>query len=162
VLKGLVAGLYDLKFIVEDGDSCILKGMNTSDQPSWNLTMQWLRGCGEYGTAHTRSVAPSELGFRFTVNNNSKYSVHEIRVSPAGANKWGSDRTGAMIVKAGESIILKNIEAGLYDVKFADEDGSQCILKDVNVAGHQSWNLTMQWLRSCEEFGRGRLATQKF
>lgn len=161
VLKDLAAAPYDLKFVVEDGDSCILKGINAADQPTWNLTMLWLHGCGEDGTRHTRTVPPSESGFLLTVNNNSKFPVHEIRVSPAGANKWGPDRTGDMIVKGGESIILKNIAAGQYDVKFADEDGGQCILKDVKVAGHQAWNLTMQWLRSCEGFGRGRSAAQK-
>jgi hypothetical protein len=162
VLKDLAAGVYDLKFVVEDGDSCILKGINTAEQLSWNLTMQWLRGCGEYGTAHARSAAPSETGFRFTINNNSRFALNEIRVSAAGAGKWGPDRTGDMAVNAGETIILKNIEAGQYDVKFVDEDGDQCVLKDVKVAGHQSWDLTMQWLRSCEGFGPGRATAQKF
>ena len=162
VLKELPAGQYDIKFVVEDGDSCILKGINAAEQPTWNLTMLWLRGCGEDGTRHKRSTAPSELGFRFTVNNNSRFAVHDIHVSPAGANKWGPDRTGDMIVKAGESIILKNIEAGQYDFKFVDEDGDQCVLKDFKVTGHQSWDLTMQWLRICQGFGRGRSTAQKF
>lgn len=160
VLKDLAAAPYDLKFVVESGDSCILKSINAADQPAWSLTMPWLRSCSESGAA-ARSALPSGSGFRFTVVNNLRYSVHEVRMSPAGANKWGPDRAGDMEVKAGDSLILKNVEAGQYDVKFVDENGNQCILKDVQIAGHQSWNLTMQWLRNCEAFGRGRSAAQK-
>ena len=157
VLKELTAAQYDLKFVAENGNSCTLTGINATEQPSLNLTGQTLRGCGDTKTARGQPVlAPSESGFRLTVNNNSKYSVEEIRISPAGANKWGPDRRGESALKAGESLILKNFDSGEYDVKFVDGDGNPCVLKDLKIASHQSWNLTMQWLRSCEGFGRKR------
>ncbi len=155
VLKNLAAGQYDIKIIVEDGDSCVLKGINPVEQPAWNLTMQWLRGCGETGPAHKRAAAPPETGFRVTLNNKSGYTLNEIQVSPAGANKWGPDRTGDQNLKAGESIILKNIETGTYDIKIADQSGSECVVRDMKIAGNQAWDLTTQSLRNCGRFGLG-------
>jgi uncharacterized protein (DUF2141 family) len=38
-------GEYDIKFVDEDGDSCILRHQNVFQNLSWNLTTSWLLQC---------------------------------------------------------------------------------------------------------------------
>ena len=161
-LKDIAPGQYDLKFVNEDGNLCILKSMKISDHVAWTITPQWALDCEGFRRGRSRSAQPPETIYWLAINNSSKVSVHEIRMSPGGANNWGSDRTGDATLGPGETFTVKVTTPGQYDVKFVDEGGDSCILKGINVSGRVSWSITPQWLQSCAGFGRGRSTTQKF
>src|SRR5262245_19279036 len=44
-LTGIRPGEYDIKFVDEDGDSCILRKENIFDNTSWELSQSWLLNC---------------------------------------------------------------------------------------------------------------------
>ena len=41
----LIPGNYDVKFVDEDGDECILNNTRVAQDTSWALTTDWLLGC---------------------------------------------------------------------------------------------------------------------
>jgi len=38
-------GRYDLKLVDEDGDTCIVMGLNVYESASWSITDRWLLSC---------------------------------------------------------------------------------------------------------------------
>jgi hypothetical protein len=44
-LTSIRAGEYDVKFVDEDGDACVLRKVLVTRHLSWELTNTWLLGC---------------------------------------------------------------------------------------------------------------------
>jgi len=44
-LTGIRPGEYDIMFVDQDGDSCVLKNQNMFTNLSWRLTNSWLLNC---------------------------------------------------------------------------------------------------------------------
>ncbi len=38
-------GIYDLKLVDQDGDTCMVKGLGLFEDKSWVITNSWLLGC---------------------------------------------------------------------------------------------------------------------
>ncbi len=47
-LTDLVPGDYDIKFVDEDGDECVLEGISIFQNKNWALTTSWLTNCEGY------------------------------------------------------------------------------------------------------------------
>jgi hypothetical protein len=44
-LTSIMTGEYDVKFVDEDGDACVLRRVVVTQHLSWELTNRWLLGC---------------------------------------------------------------------------------------------------------------------
>jgi hypothetical protein len=44
-LTSIAVGEYDVKFVDEDGDACVLRHIKITDDTSWRVTTQWLLQC---------------------------------------------------------------------------------------------------------------------
>ena len=89
--------------------------------------------------------------YRITIKNNTEYEVHKIYLSATESNNWGPDRLGRNGVLANaDSLTLTDIRPGAYDIKFVDEDGDECILRNVKILKNTRWSLTNDWLIECQ------------
>ncbi len=47
-LKDLIPGEYDIKFVDEDGDECVLEDIAIVQNKNWSLTTSWQTNCEGY------------------------------------------------------------------------------------------------------------------
>ena len=47
-LTDLIPGEYDIKFVDEDGDECVLEDIAIVQNKNWSLTTSWLTNCEGY------------------------------------------------------------------------------------------------------------------
>ncbi|OLE51769.1 MAG: hypothetical protein AUG51_21135 [Acidobacteria bacterium 13_1_20CM_3_53_8] len=104
-------------------------------------------------TGHA-AVKTAEAQRRYTlaVANSSKYDIHRLYMSSSEDRNWGPDQLGDYILKSGQSYTISDIVPGEYDVKFVDEDGDECVLKNIQIFKNTSWELTTKWLTQCEGY----------
>jgi hypothetical protein len=63
-------------------------------------------------------------------------AITELRLSPAGANDWGADQTANdsdHSVDHDERLKITTVKSGVFDVKFTDRAGRECVVKDIAV-----------------------------
>ncbi|MFL6275011.1 MAG: hypothetical protein ACJ74G_07355 [Blastocatellia bacterium] len=92
--------------------------------------------------------------YQIRINNRSGYDIHRIYMSWAESNSWGRDLLGSRILASYGSFRIVDIVPGEWDIKFVDEDGDACILRNVKVFEDTSWSITDDWLINCESYGR--------
>jgi len=100
-------------------------------------------------------LAPSSVNagahrYRLRINNNSRYDIHRIYVSSAESSRWGHDLLGDGILSSYGAFTITDIVPGEWDIKFVDEDGDVCVLRNVKVFQDLSWSLTTAWLVDCQ------------
>jgi hypothetical protein len=140
-------GEYDVKFVDEDGDECVLSRIKISDHTAWKLTTEWLLKCEGYRRHRAHQLS---------IRNDSRYDVYRIHLSPTQSSNWGRDVLGSTLLESGSRYTITNIPTGRYDIKFVDEDGDECVLRGFSVVNNLSWTLTTDWLLRCEGFARHR------
>lgn len=95
-----------------------------------------------------RSGATSRV--RVGITNNSSYDIYELHISSTGDNNRGRDLLGRFgVLESGASTGV-TAEPGRYDLKLVDEDGDECVVRNLGLYGDQSWNITDRRLLSCE------------
>lgn len=92
--------------------------------------------------------------YSLRIQNDSRYDIHRLYVSRGEEEKWGPDQLRDNILRSGSSYTLTNIVPGEYDIKFVDEDGDKCILRNIAIFKTTSWVLTTKWLVDCERSNR--------
>ena len=84
------------------------------------------------------------------VENSSQWAIGELYISPIKQDEWGEDQLGEEVIEHGESFLLKNIPRGRYDVKIVDEDGEECVLREVEIAENDKVEITDENLLGCQ------------
>ena len=85
------------------------------------------------------------------VINQSKWEIHHLYLSPSSNRHWGEDQLGEDVLSKGDSITLKDIDCGDYDIRVVDEDGDECVIEAASLCGDDSyWKITDKELLSCE------------
>jgi len=98
------------------------------------------------------STPASAAGATVKIKNNSKWAIHHLYLSPTSEEKWGPDQLGEQVINKGETFTLKNIDPDKYDVKLVDEDGDECVVGGVPLAGGtEVWNITDKDLLACQK-----------
>jgi hypothetical protein len=69
----------------------------------------------------------------FDFNNKGDKEICEMYLSP-DQTAWGDDQLQGNTIPAGEKFTLKNIPAGVYNVKSVFCDGGEEILPDINIS----------------------------
>jgi hypothetical protein len=85
-----------------------------------------------------------------TIKNQSKFDIYELFISSSEAPNWGRDLLGSDVLRSGSSWTIQKVMTGEYDVKFVDEDGDTCILRNTQLTKDTAWDLTTNWLLRCE------------
>jgi hypothetical protein len=97
--------------------------------------------------------AQSALAFDLTVNNKSKYDIHELYVSKSKSSEWGPDQLRKDTIDAGKKFTLRNVSDGTWDLKVVDEDGTECTIEDATFDESKEWTITSKMLERCDKFG---------
>ena len=147
-LTDLVTGEYDVKFVDEDGDPCVIQNVKVTQDTSWKVTTDWLLKCEFHQTATTSGQTSR---YSLTIQNTSTYDIHQLYVSSSENRRWGPDQLGRNILRANRgTFTLTDLIAGQYDVKFVDEDGDACVVQNIKLTQDASWKVTTDWLLKCE------------
>ncbi len=139
-LTGVACGDYDVKLVNEDGDECVVEEQTVcGDEGDWVLTDEELLGCEGFETTASATLV-----------NRSEYAIYQLFLSPAEDSHWGPDRLGEKVLRKGKSFTLTDIACGDYDVKLVDEDGDECVVREIYLCGEKEAELTTTDLVDCQ------------
>jgi hypothetical protein len=102
------------------------------------------------GYSSAPMAAEEGKGIRFW--NLTLHTITQLRMSPAGENRWGpdqcqNDRDGT--VDHDERLRITGIGPGRYDVKLADKTGRACTVRDVEVQAGAVFTIEEKQLTDC-------------
>jgi len=95
-------------------------------------------------------VAAQSSHYSLRMENNTGYDLYRVYFSSVNTNQWGDDMLGTRIFRDGTTFTITGIAPGRYDLKFVDQDRDVCILRNVVIYGSLNWDLSQNWLLSCE------------
>ena len=97
-------------------------------------------------TAGCSNRVPVSVG----ILNESKAPLVHLYLSPQSENTWGADQLEEnATLNVGESLLLKQVPRGTYDVKIVDSENTTCIIPMVDIRGNREVTLTRDMLTSC-------------
>lgn len=87
-----------------------------------------------------------------TVRNGSLWEIHQLYLSSVEEEEWGPDQLGAQIIEAqGGSFKLSGVPCDSYDVRLVDEDGDECVVREVDLCGDDAtWSISDEDLLVCQ------------
>jgi hypothetical protein len=99
------------------------------------------------GTAHA-----GKYDSVVTVQNDSLWEIHQLYLSSVEEQEWGPDQLGEQIIASeGGSFRLTGVPCDSYDVRLVDEDGDQCVVREVDLCGENAtWTISDEDLLACE------------
>ena len=95
------------------------------------------------------NAAAQSANRRFTVVNNSHYTIDHIYVSPTDRIVWGRDRLGANYLLPGYRFDLW-VVPDVYDILLIDHGNDSCVVSNVDLRHGDRWELTDEVLLACE------------
>jgi len=101
-------------------------------------------------TILTALTAPG-WAVELTVINKSDYVIKELYVAPSKSKKWGPEQLREHSIGKDQSFTLRNIPAGVYDLKVVDEDDDSCVASNITFGDKdKEWTLTNAIIEQCE------------
>jgi hypothetical protein len=102
-------------------------------------------------TADVHEAAAQQRPTRFW--NLTKNTISEFYLAPAGTSDWGPnqcqyDKDGR--VDFDERLAIRDVPAGVYDVKFTDTTGRTCTVQTIEVNPGAIFSIQEKDLTSCE------------
>jgi hypothetical protein len=87
-----------------------------------------------------------------TVRNGSLWEIHQMYLSSVEEEEWGPDQLGEQIIEAqGGSFKLTGVPCDSYDVRLVDEDGDECVVREVDLCGDDAtWSISDEDLLECQ------------
>ena len=86
-----------------------------------------------------------------TIHNGSSWAIHELYLSPSDQDAWGPDQLGSEIIESDGRYTLNGIPCDEYDVRLVDEDGDECVVREVDLCGdNATWRITDEDLLACQ------------
>jgi hypothetical protein len=79
-------------------------------------------------------------------------TITSLQLSPPGKNEWGrnqADNDRDHTVDHDERLKITDIEAGTYDVKFADKSGRTCVVANVQIKAGAIFSIEEKQLKDC-------------
>jgi hypothetical protein len=90
----------------------------------------------------------------FTIINDTEWTIHEIRLTPAEEDDWSDNRIKGKPLAKGARVKLE-VSCDEQDVRLVDAKGRTCTSESMYPCEHhRTWTLTPQELRGCKDFGR--------
>ncbi len=85
------------------------------------------------------------------LRNESRWSIRQLYFAPVDSDRWGPNQVSHSSIRSGDSFTLTGIRCDKYDVKLVDEDGDECIVRDVALCGTDKiWHLGDRDLLKCQ------------
>jgi hypothetical protein len=81
-------------------------------------------------------------------------TITSLQLSAAGKNDWGpnqAENDSDKSVSPDERLKILGIKSGIYDVKFVDQAGHSCIVRDVAVKEGKVFSIDQKTPRACEK-----------
>lgn len=85
----------------------------------------------------------------FIVTNNSYWTIDQMYLSPTSNDAWGDDQLESEIIPSYSKYELKAVPCDVYDIKFLDEDGDECILVGVEICNDHPVEITNKNIAKC-------------
>ena len=81
--------------------------------------------------------------FDLVVVNQANLSViHKLYLAPAKTNQWGENRLQSQTVAKNGRFTVRDVPAGMYDLKVIDDDDDSCVFSNINIDQNKEWKLT--------------------
>jgi hypothetical protein len=85
------------------------------------------------------------------LRNESKWSIQQLYFAPIDSDRWGPDQLSHNVVRTGGSFSLTGIRCDKYDTKLVDEDGDECIVRNIALcASDKIWRISDKDLLKCQ------------
>lgn len=95
-------------------------------------------------------VPDAVYALSLSLENDSKWEIHELYFSDSDEERWGPDQLGNEVIETGDTFTLTKIAKGNYDVKIVDEDGDSCVVNDVDFTSSEHFAITDKLLLGCQ------------
>jgi hypothetical protein len=93
-------------------------------------------------------VAPDS---QVELRNESKWTIQQLFFAPIGSDRWGPNQLSHNPVRTGDSFTLTSIRCDKYDAKLVDEDGDECIVRNISLcASDKIWRIGDKDLLKCQ------------
>ena len=88
--------------------------------------------------------------FDLVVVNQANLSViHKLYLAPAKTNQWGENKLQNQTVAKNGRFTVRDVPAGMYDLKVIDDDDDSCVIPDINIDQNKEWKLTDKVMLQC-------------
>lgn len=105
-----------------------------------------------FALAFVGSAQAGKFDSVVTVKNESLWQIHQMYLSSVDEDEWGPDQLGEQVIDSeGGSFKLSGVPCDSYDVRLIDEDGDECVVREVDLCGEaQTWTITDEDLLDCQ------------
>jgi hypothetical protein len=88
--------------------------------------------------------------FDLVVVNKADLSIiHKFYIAPAKSDKWSEDKLQNQTIKKNGKFTIRDIPAGVYDLKVIDDDDDTCVVSNINIDQNKEWTLTDSIMLKC-------------
>jgi hypothetical protein len=95
-------------------------------------------------------IAPASAFDLVVVNEASFSAIHKLYLAPAKSNAWGEDKLQNQTVAENGRFTVRDIPAGVYDVKIIDEDDDgSCVVAEITINKNEELRLTDEMMLQC-------------
>jgi hypothetical protein len=85
------------------------------------------------------------------LRNESRWSIRQLYFAPIDSERWGPNQVSHNSIHSGDRFTLTDIRCDKYDVKLVDEDGDECVVRDLSLCGADKiWRLGDKDLLKCQ------------
>ena len=84
------------------------------------------------------------------VINEANFSIiHQLYIAPAKSQNWSENKLQNQKVAKNGKFTIRDIPAGMYDLKVIDDDDDTCVVSNINVDQNKEWTLTDSIMLKC-------------
>ena len=94
-------------------------------------------------------IAPASAFDLVVVNEASFSAIHKLYLAPAKSNAWGEDKLQKQTIAENGRFTVRDIPAGVYDVKIIDDDDESCVVVEININENKELRLTDEMMLQC-------------
>ena len=99
-------------------------------------------------------VGPASA-FDLVVINEANFSIiHKLYIAPAKSQSWSDEKLQSQKVKKNGRFTIRDIAAGVYDLKVIDDDDDSCVFSNISIDQNKEWKLTDMNMIKCVFTGK--------
>ena len=96
-------------------------------------------------------MAPASAFDLVVVNEADSSIIHNLYIAPAKSKKWSEDKLQNQTVAKNARFTIRDIPAGVYDLKVIDDDDDTCVFPNINIDQNKEWKLTDTIMQTCDD-----------
>ena len=94
-------------------------------------------------------IAPASAFDLVVVNKAETSIIHKLYIAPAKSDKWSEDKLQNQTIKKNGKFTIRDIPAGVYDLKVIDDDDDTCVVSNIDINQNKEWTLTDSVMLKC-------------